>query len=734
MAWREPGSAPYTKIIGEALAIVLLGLGLAVLTYRMLKGGLRPPQGWSGRVVGYSALAMSFVVHPASLDLANLVSSHKYDQQLGMFDFYRSPRITGQSDSPPNLVFIYAESLERTYFDEARFPGLMKGLKELEQRAESFTEIQQVEGTGWTIAGVTASQCGVPLITTGAGGNSMDGLDRFLPGAICMGDLMRSAGYKLAYLGGASLQFGGKGKFYTTHGFEQVEGREELIPKLEKADYLSDWGIYDDSLMNMAYDRFMELSAAQSKFGLFLLTLDTHHPDGHLSQACQGRGYGDGTNPMLNAVSCADHIISDFVNRILDSKYAGNTVIVIASDHLAIHNQAWKLLNLNGPRTRRNLFMVLAPGRIQPGRIPKAGTTLDIGPTILDHLGLNMPYLGLGRSLLGKEPTLMESFKTPEAFNANILGWKEDLVHLWDMPKLGESFEVDPEQGKVRMAEQTLSLPMLVELDEGLNTKKVMFPEYFKPALWGYVAQLPEGSPFLWIDQCRNVRVLDDGLPFDGLCLFAGKMGKSQGLSLAITETTKVAKASVLQGISGPESPGYHRDLMSRFLLGTTEVHDESLQQSGRDSEDLVLRSVGYPGWSSEFFGDKSRVSRLLLTAGINLVGIVDEKNLVVLANVNPFLVKQVQGPQEPFYRIMERRASDFSAFVVVIHETAFLNPIDLTPVFQKLPLEKWKGLQFRQPYIGFMAPAAGISDEYLGAPESAVALRLHYGKNTGRD
>ena len=589
-------------------------------------------------------------------------------------------------------------------------------------------------GTEWTIAGVTASQCGVPLITTGAGGNSMDGLDRFLPGATCLGDLMRTAGYRLSYLGGASLQFGGKGKFYTTHGFDQVEGREELVGDLADDDYLSDWGIFDDSLLDMAYDRFVKLSESREKFGLFLLTLDTHHPDGHVSRACQGSVYGDGSNPMLNAVACSDRIISDFVNRIMASEYAGNTVVVIVSDHLAMYNRAWDLLNKNGRRARRNMFMVLGPGRIKPGRITKPGTTLDIGPTILEQLDLGTPDLGLGRSLLGEEPTLMETFKTPEAFSDNILGWKNDLVRLWNMPALGEYFEVDPAHGRVRMGEQTLSLPLLMELDDDLNTKKVMFPEYFDPALWGYVSRLSMGAPFMWIDQCRNVRVLDDGLPAEGLCLFAGRMGKPEGLSMAVVDPTRVEADQVRRGIAGTGLPSYHQDLMSRFLWGTTEIHEQTIKAAASNPEGIILRSVGYPGWSSEFLGTRSGVSRLRLTAGINLVGVVSEKKMEVLANVNPFLAAQLHGPREPFYRIMERRRGDFQAFAVVIHETAFLKPTDLNSVFQGLPLEKWKNLQFRQPYIGFMIPEAGISDEYVGSPESAVALRLHYGEKTGRE
>jgi phosphoglycerol transferase len=63
-----------------------------------------------------------------------------------------------------NIVWIYAESLERTYLDTTIFPGLLPHITELEKKSLSFQNIQQSYGTGWTIAGLIATQCGVPLV------------------------------------------------------------------------------------------------------------------------------------------------------------------------------------------------------------------------------------------------------------------------------------------------------------------------------------------------------------------------------------------------------------------------------------------------------------------------------------------------------------------------------------------------------------------------------------------
>ena len=39
-----------------------------------------------------------------------------------------------------NVVFIYAEGLERTYFDETLFPGLINKLRVLESKGTYFTK------------------------------------------------------------------------------------------------------------------------------------------------------------------------------------------------------------------------------------------------------------------------------------------------------------------------------------------------------------------------------------------------------------------------------------------------------------------------------------------------------------------------------------------------------------------------------------------------------------------
>lgn len=429
---------------------------------------------------------------------------------------YKVSELRPITDKPKNLIFIYAESLERTYFDQDQFPGLIRELRKLEESSTYFTNIKQVDGTGWTIGGIAASQCGVPLYTP-SHGNSMSGMDEFLASAVCLGDQLSDNGYTLNYLGGAKLNFAGKGKFLTTHGFSDTHGVAELSARLPDPDYKNAWGIYDDTLFEFVYERFLELSEQGRKFGLFTLTLDTHHPNGHLSKSCGSIEYKDGRNPILNAVACSDYLISDLVNKIFDSPFGDQTVIVIASDHLAMRNSAYEQLK---KMPRRNLLMILDKNSRGSREISALGSTLDIATTILPHIGYT-GNIGLGRNLVSESHLEAER----KFIQDNLEKWRQPITALWDFPMIRESLSIDLSGRQVRIDNRSFSMPLLITLNEKLETNlKFQFDKSAShKSLVDHRRELEAEEFFVLVDTCRNTRALDPSLGNAGYCLLAGK-------------------------------------------------------------------------------------------------------------------------------------------------------------------------------------------------------------------
>jgi len=509
------GFSGYRAMILSSIVFGVLGVLAVAWVYRKTASSGKSRAGYIGMSVLF--LLTAFYAHPATGDILRLISSAP---ESGDFrSYYRAPYAVERGEDRRNVVFIYGEGLEGTYLDQGIFPGLMPGLRDLQEKSTYFTKITDVYGTGWTIGGMVASQCGIPLFTP-SHGNSMAGMDAFLPNAVCLGDLLGRKGYQLSYYGGADLKFAGKGKFYASHGFGEVKGKRELRPTLPETYATGPWGIYDDTLLDIAFERFTELSEADKPFGLFLLTLDTHPPRGDASGSCEGIQYQDGSNAILNTVACSDYLLSAFIKRILQSPHGRNTVVVVVSDHLMMSNTANERLN---NAQRANLFMIVDPLMENPEKVERPGTVLDIGPTVLPFLGFE-GSLGLGRDLLGSEEPLIAQLKR---FTRSLGSWREDIQAFWAFPTIRGETSIDVKKREIEIEGRVFKFPILVELNEDLETtlKFQFYSDESHKRLSDHVRQMNEGTPFLWIDRCRVMTRFDSRLSGDGYCLVTAVSG-----------------------------------------------------------------------------------------------------------------------------------------------------------------------------------------------------------------
>jgi phosphoglycerol transferase len=452
---------------------------------------------------------LSFAINPASrdfYDLYNLMYGNNANAAENFYAYYERPSLE-KIGKNKNLVFIYAEGLEETYFDEKIFPGLIKGLKDIRTKSIYFTDIKEVEGVNCTIAGAVASQCGIPLSTPTFNASAVFKMKEYLPSAKCAGDLLSDEGYNLSYYGGADITFAGKDKFYETHGFDEIVGRDYLFNKMKDKSYINSWGIYDDTLLDFAYNRFEELSSSKDKFALYTLTLDTHHPKGHISKKCDEMQYQDGKNPILNAVACSDYLISEFVNKIMNSKYKDDTVVVIASDHLAHLNTAWDLLESG---QRRNMFMILDSSLSGEEKVTKNGSHLDIFPTIAPFIGFKSE-MGLGRNLLDEEQSIQEIGKIQNQLQY----WNKNISRFWNFPVIENFIEFDPENAVVKIDDIKFDIPVVIEINEKMETN-IKVADLGISKLRNYVSLLGSEDNYLFLD---NVK----GDEESGYYLIAGK-------------------------------------------------------------------------------------------------------------------------------------------------------------------------------------------------------------------
>lgn len=477
--------------------------------------------------LGYSLVALvlalaSVDASPAFRQITDLVKSQTREGDPDFAAFYKEP-----SKSIPNpklnLVYIYGESLERTWFDNDAFPDLAPELGALKNEGLDFSHTAQLPGTDYTIAGMVASQCGIPLFAPFEG-NASASVSSFFPQNICLGDILKNSGYANYFIQGANLRFAGKDVFLKSHGFDHLYGAEELKSRVADPTYRNDWGFYDDTVLDAAWQKFEALSRAGERFSLFTLTVDTHHPDGFISRTCKRKAYKiDGkANQSFSAVGCSQEHIAAFINKIKASPWFKNTVIVVSSDHLAMNNTAWKYLN---QQDRNNLFFVIRGDQPQQDTLAVKRNTMDNGATVLDILGGDN-FIGLGRSSISGQ-SLSEVFLN---MKEKTLAWKPDIIRLWNFPKEMKDFTVNGDKNMIAFSGSQFRLPLLLRVSD-TRIEPLPESEYSAPLRFQLADFAPRDN-FVWVDRCYKMAQLWSpalALSTDW-CVSQGQLGGEQNV------------------------------------------------------------------------------------------------------------------------------------------------------------------------------------------------------------
>lgn len=450
--------------LSEFGVAALLSVAYVAGSLGMVRAAVRraPAASRAGRLASVGVLAASVLLFPP------LRSMHGYvrDGASGAPDpvgevlaarLSLAPEVVAP-DQTRNLVLIYVESLERSYFDPARFPRLLPELHSLRSRSLEFTRIRQVYGTGWTVGGIVASQCGVPLaVRYDLDGNDFGVFTDFLPGGTCLADILERHGYATTYMGGADARFGGKGRFLASHGFGRVLDRPALEPRLSPGAAVHAWGLQDDDLFRLAREEFRDLAQRTRPFALVLLTLDTHHP-GYPSPSCAP--YPERDVGILHAAHCTDQLVSAFIDSVRASPVSDETTIVVMSDHLAMRNAVSPLLEAE-PDDRLLTLIIDAPGQEADVREGE-GTSFDVAPTVMESLGFRVRgSWGLGHSLLSHPRGWLTS--TTPLDRAEVAMRQEPLATVWDdLWRDGSTdrrrIRVDFQQAEVEIQGSTYSL------------------------------------------------------------------------------------------------------------------------------------------------------------------------------------------------------------------------------------------------------------------------------------
>lgn len=342
---------------------------------------------------------------------------------------------------PRNLVLIYVESLQRSRIR----PGSLLDRWQREQlSAERFITLP---GTQWTLGGMVASQCALPLMPLGlAGKNNFDGMTRPLAEAVCLGDLLKAAGYQTAFVGGADPAFSGKAGFLRAHGFDAVLGRDDIVATTPSQRWPDGWwGTEDHHTLRFAESVVDRLAADPRPFFLNLLTLDTHGPNGLPPAPCPstlGPNPAPNRRDTLDAIfDCSLAAVERFLAHLQGRGLLEHTVVVVMGDH-PLMAPGWRRQHGQTPADARDdvFFVLHAPGQTAR-RLDMMGH-FDVLPLTVNALlarpgdaGPATQALGLGRAA-PHSPSLVQVFG-PQAWASRLRAPSATYAEIWRDPPGG---------------------------------------------------------------------------------------------------------------------------------------------------------------------------------------------------------------------------------------------------------------------------------------------------------
>ncbi len=315
-----------------------------------------------------------------------------------------------------NLIYIYLESMETTFFGEEQGGALPQNvipeLYALGKENVNFSHNGEVggfmstDGASWTMGALVAQSSGIPLKIPSNFAENSYGKETFLKGAAGITNILKNEGYHQVLLFGSDASFANRDKYYLDHGIDRIYDYytakdDKIIPD----DYFAWWGMEDKKLFDYAKKILSEISKGDKPFAFTTLTVDTHHIDGYKCEYCGSRF----EEQYENVLSCSSRQVYDFIEWIKEQPFYEDTSIVVVGDHLTMD---WGYINRNVDENyTRHVYNCFINSSVEPvNNEYRIFTAMDMFPSTLASLGCQIKgeRLGLGTNMFSAVPTLAE--------------------------------------------------------------------------------------------------------------------------------------------------------------------------------------------------------------------------------------------------------------------------------------------------------------------------------------
>ena len=380
----------------------------------------------SGKKISLIAKALIVVLLVLSLiKSANDIGLVKYIKYnyLSNSDFFKKNYIDTRKvkltfpENKRNLVYIYVESLESSYFTKEKGGSndddVMSPIEELTSESINYSDNDlyggffSYNGTNFTTGSLVAQTSGIPLKVR-VDSINLTNYKEIVKGAYTLGEILNKEGYNQMFMIGSQGEFGNRKNYFVKHGnydfYDYYTAREEK--KINK-DYFEWWGFEDSKLFEYAKEKILEYANEEKPFNFSILTANTHHPDGYIDKDCEEIF----TSHYSNSIYCSVNQVNEFVRWIQEQDFYENTTIIIVGDHAT-----YKTDYLD-KKDDRDVYNLIINSPIETSNNKnRLFSAMDMFPTTLATLNVKIDgdRLGLGTNLFSNKKTLSEKYGEEE--------------------------------------------------------------------------------------------------------------------------------------------------------------------------------------------------------------------------------------------------------------------------------------------------------------------------------
>ncbi len=233
-------------------------------------------------------------------------------------------------------------------------------------------------------------------------------------------EILKEQGYTNAFLQGGDLEFDRMRDFTKNHGFDLIEGMQEITARFQEKFQGSSWGLHDEYIMKRAVEVLKHADAKGTPLFMDVLTISNHHP-WRIPPGEKETLHYPTQNPdearFQTVLHYSDRCLGQFVQELEKEGLLEKTLLFIFGDHGQPFSERGDQSGM-----REGLYdelvhiplLLLAKGReLQPKIVEEVASQLDLLPTMIDLLGISSFHHAMGRSLFRQNKEAVALFHSP---------------------------------------------------------------------------------------------------------------------------------------------------------------------------------------------------------------------------------------------------------------------------------------------------------------------------------